>query len=88
MEACGVCHVLILAIHSEEFVDHVQDLSARDVSLLGLTLLGFSLFDVLTEEVRVTWDALHQGCKEHRVEADEATGLSECCKARFRFLTF
>jgi hypothetical protein len=51
-------------------------------------LLRFSIFNVLAEEVRVTWDALHQGCKEHSVEADEATRLSECCKARFRFLTF
>ena len=60
MEARGVRHVLILGVHRKQSVDHVEHLSASDISLLCLALLILRFLGFLTEQVCITWDALHQ----------------------------
>ena len=72
MKARGVGHVLILGVHRKEYMDYVEHLPASNVSLLSLALLVLRLFDFLTEQVCITWDAPHKSLEEKRVKTDEA----------------
>ena len=66
---------------------HHEDLSARDVPLLGCSLIGFRLFNLLAEEVRISRNALHKRREEQGIKPDEAARLSEVCKRCLRLLT-
>ena len=88
MEPGYVCHGFVFFIHRKEAVNHEQNLAASYVALLSLPLQRLSLLNFLPEEVCISRDTLHQGSKQKRVEAYEASGLRERFKGRFRFFSF
>ena len=87
MQAGRFRHVLILLVHREESVHHHEDLPSCDTALLRLSLFRLGFLDFLSQEMGISWDALHQCCKEQRIETDKSSRSSKGCEGRFRFLT-
>ena len=71
VETSCVRHVFVLRIHSEELVDHEQNLSACNISFHFCALFSFRLFDLLPEKVSISRNAPHQCLQEQGVEPHE-----------------
>ena len=61
-QARNISHISVLVVHGEILVRHPQHLAACDVSFLKLTFSALGIFDLLSEEVRIPRNRLHERC--------------------------